>query len=261
MKLIFIISVITSLHTCCATKTMATQNTNSNLTSDINGTYHVKSVNGHEISETELILSFDADKQRLSGFSGCNRFTGSYTLGKNAIKIGPLVSTKKMCPEESNSIESEMLDALNNANMIRFNVGILELLKDKTIIMSATKSVESLSPTFIYIAQSRGTYLKLIINQSTISITKDKNSQLVSKSIKTNAWDKLVTALKGINLDSLSNYKAPTEARFYDGAAIGKLEIEVGDKTYESVPFDHGNPPLEIEALVKEILSISQNVE
>ena len=240
---------------------MAIQEVNSNLQTDINGTYHIKSINDHDMSETELTLIFDKNDQKISGFSGCNRFTGNYTLDKNSIKVGPLASTKKMCPEANNSFETEMLDALSKANNIRFHNDTLELLKDKEVLITAIRNLENLSPIFTYTAQSRGTFLELIVNESTISVTKDKGSQLVSRSCKESEWNKLIGTIKEVNLDSLSLFKAPTDARFYDGAAIAKLQIELGDKIYQSAPFDHGNPPLEIEPLVKEILSISENVE
>jgi hypothetical protein len=38
-----------------------------------------------------------------------------------------------------------------------------------------------------------------------------------------------------VELDSLSKLKAPTEKRFYDGAAIANLKITFKDKTYETV--------------------------
>jgi hypothetical protein len=48
----------------------------------------------------------------------------------------------------------------------------------------------------------------------------------------------------------LSQLKAPTEKRFYDGAAIGNLSVSHNGETYGTSGFDHGNPPVEIEQLV-----------
>jgi heat shock protein HslJ len=36
---------------------------------------------------------------KVSGFSGCNRFRGSYTFRDGALKIGPLMSTRMACPD------------------------------------------------------------------------------------------------------------------------------------------------------------------
>ena len=36
---------------------------------------------------------------RITGSGGCNRFFGGYTVSGNHIKIGPLASTRKGCPD------------------------------------------------------------------------------------------------------------------------------------------------------------------
>ena len=64
-----------------------------------------------------------------------------------------------------------------------------------------------------------------------------------------------------MDIEQIPNLKAPTENRFFDGAAIANLKISYKGTIYESASFDHGNPPKEIEPLVKEILSISENIE
>jgi hypothetical protein len=62
-----------------------------------------------------------------------------------------------------------------------------------------------------------------------------------------------VEAFQEVDLEEIPNLKAPTEKRFYDGAAIANINIIYKGKTYESNGFDHGNPPLEIEKLVNKI--------
>ena len=69
---------------------------------------------------THYILTFD-DQGIISGFSGCNNFTGHYTLtgqkmrdGSNGMTIGPLVSTQKICMDKGND-EALFLQILQNA--------------------------------------------------------------------------------------------------------------------------------------------------
>lgn len=50
---------------------------------------------------------------RLSGFAGCNNFSGSYTLAGNQLKIGPVASTQMACPEPASSIETAFHKALS----------------------------------------------------------------------------------------------------------------------------------------------------
>jgi heat shock protein HslJ len=44
-------------------------------------------------------LRFDADSARVSGFAGCNRFAGSYTLSGDSLRFGPLVMTRMACSD------------------------------------------------------------------------------------------------------------------------------------------------------------------
>ena len=66
-------------------------------------------------------------------------------------------------------------------------------------------------------------------------------------------WNALVTTFQKVDLEQVPNLKAPTEKRFYDGAAIATLKITVQGKTYETTEFDHGTPPAAIADLVTKI--------
>jgi heat shock protein HslJ len=50
---------------------------------------------------------------RLSGFAGCNNFSGSYSLDGDQLKIGPVASTQMACPEPGSSIETAFHKALS----------------------------------------------------------------------------------------------------------------------------------------------------
>ncbi|WP_111307746.1 META domain-containing protein [Confluentibacter sediminis] len=227
----------------------------------IDGTYHVKTLNGNHLEKNNLTITFNQKDQIISGFSGCNRFRGGYVLKANSIKIGPLASTRMFC-QEMQQVESEMQEALSKASEIIIENDLLKLLNGDKIILTAFKEQDNQSSiSFNYSATSRGRFLDIHVNDSLISVSKDRKANPVSKAITSENWKQLNSLLETINLDSISNLKAPTEARFYDGASIGQLEVTKNGTVYESSSFDHGKPPSEIEALVKEILSISENVE
>ncbi len=60
-------------------------------------------------------IQFGSDG-RVSGNSGCNRFTGSYEAAEDgSIKIGPLAATRMACPEPAMSAEAKFLSALDAA--------------------------------------------------------------------------------------------------------------------------------------------------
>lgn len=56
-------------------------------------------------------LTFTAAESRASGFAGCNRFSGAYTVAGDSLHFGPLLSTKMACPG-SDQVEVGYLAAL-----------------------------------------------------------------------------------------------------------------------------------------------------
>ena len=67
-------------------------------------------------SDIQATLTFDAQAQRVFGFSGVNRFFGPYNLdaSKKEIQLGPLASTMMAGPEEAMTFESDFLKKLNS---------------------------------------------------------------------------------------------------------------------------------------------------
>jgi hypothetical protein len=94
-----------------------------------------------------------------------------------------------------------------------------------------------------------------VVQNQKFTLTKDRNGneKLQPMTISKSDWKKIVEAFQEVDLEEIPNLKAPTEKRFYDGAAIANIKIIYKGKTYESNGFDHGNPPLEIEKLVNKI--------
>jgi hypothetical protein len=104
-----------------------------------------------------------------------------------------------------------------------------------------------------YEANTRGFYNKLILKNATISSTNDrdgKENPIVQKVSEVD-WKALIQELNKVDLENLSNLKAPTEKRFYDGAAIANLKITYKGKIYQSSDFDHGFPPMQIKRVVE----------
>lgn len=109
----------------------------------------------------------------------------------------------------------------------------------------------------VYEANTRGFYQKITVQNKKVTITRDrKGDDAKTNPISDADWKGLIAEFQEINLDDLENLKAPTEKRFYDGAAIGNLHVTYKDKTYATSGFDHGVPPAEIERIVNKILSL-----
>ena len=111
-----------------------------------------------------------------------------------------------------------------------------------------------------YTALSRGKYLNINIKDETLSITTNRDENAKVYEMKADDWKALAKLYTAIDLKKLSSYKAPTQKRFYDGAAIANLRIIYEGKTYESDSFDHGTPPVEIAAFVNKIVSFSKDL-
>jgi hypothetical protein len=109
-----------------------------------------------------------------------------------------------------------------------------------------------------YVANTRGFYQKIVIQNKKIAVSKDREVSKMPEaiSISESDWKELVIAFNEINLNELPNLKAPTEKRFYDGAANATLKITFKEKLYESTTFDHGIPPAAIEKFVNKINSL-----
>ncbi|PXY45052.1 putative periplasmic lipoprotein [Flavobacterium hydrophilum] len=115
---------------------------------------------------------------------------------------------------------------------------------------SSQKKADMTSTVIEYSAMSRGYYKKIVVQNQTVSVTNGRDAQTVENKIEKANWDKIIAEFEKIDVEKISTLKAPTEKRFYDGAAIGNLKITQNQKTYETQGFDNGFPPKEIEKLV-----------
>lgn len=113
--------------------------------------------------------------------------------------------------------------------------------------------------TITYQALSRGFYLNVEIKGNKMTIIRERQS-LGKDYVLSNADFKEVSRLyQKVTLMELKDYKAPSEKRFYDGAAIGSLTVNYQGKIYNSQGFDHGNPPVEIAEFINKIVSFTEN--
>jgi len=119
-------------------------------------------------------------------------------------------------------------------------------------------STEMDSTSIEYSAVSRGIYQKVLVQNQTAFVTKNRNEKPVEIKISNAQWKTLVAEFKKLNLEGIPNLKAPTEKRFYDGAAIANIKIIRQGKTYETNGFDHGFPPAEIKKIVTILVAFTE---
>ncbi|UUC46350.1 hypothetical protein [Flavobacterium cerinum] len=111
------------------------------------------------------------------------------------------------------------------------------------------------NPVFEYDASSRGFYRKIVLENKELRVTKSRGDQELPTVIKLSdtEWNEIMTSFKKLDLKTVSELKAPTEKRFYDGAAMANFTIRAGNETYTVPTFDHGFPPAAIEKIVNKL--------
>lgn len=114
--------------------------------------------------------------------------------------------------------------------------------------------------TIEYSAKTRGFYEKYVISNHSLNFYKDRVETETFKTIPITdeQWNGIIAVAQKLELGQLPKLKAPSEKRFYDGAAIANLKITYKDSVYQTENFDHGNPPAEIVNMVNTILSLTK---
>jgi len=85
----------------------------------------LESINGEMLKEEQLDGGFPdldfGEKMHVSGFSGCNRFSGQATLRDDYLVVEKMISTMMACDPTKTEIESIFQKALNNGSKISLN--------------------------------------------------------------------------------------------------------------------------------------------
>ena len=100
------------------------------------------------LPQTEITAEFLGDQ--VAGSSGCNRYTASYTVTENYIKIGPIASTMMACPEPVMEQEQEYLQRLQNADSFIELDGVLTFADTQGVTTLSFSTVQPLSLTGTY---------------------------------------------------------------------------------------------------------------
>jgi len=268
MKTITILLFSIVLNGCGSTKQANTSANMKQTTNEIpNGSFYISKIGENVTLSETLKLNFDNSTKKISGFSGCNTFSGNYKIDKNKISFTDLISTKKACSDDLNMIESSIHNFLKETNKFKLNNNQITFLKGKKELFSVkqsdtettTKTTQSSGMTFEYTAFTRGTYKNVKVNERVISSQFSRSEKAATKTCGKSDWDELMTLCKGLRASSLTKLEAPSKAHQYDGAAHATLTITDGENSYTTPTFDDGNPPKEIVAIVNKILKIGNS--
>lgn len=147
-----------------AVKSIAIENTEWTLTT----------LEGHEVHQLEtqdqdIHFTLNPDGNRVSGYSGCNNFMGTYTLEEgNRIKFSSMASTRKACPESAVN-ESELLSVFEMADNFTIVNGELSLNAAKraplAIFKKSDKSTTNITETYWKLKKLEGKAVTMADNQ------------------------------------------------------------------------------------------------
>lgn len=136
---------------------------------------------------------------------------------------------------------------------------IFALILPLFFLNCATKTTQKMQESsIVYEAVTRGFYMKAEIQGNKMTLVRDRNAEPVVCVLSEKDLNELDKMFQKVNLKDIELYKAPTEKRFYDGAAIGTLNVSYEGKNYNTQAFDHGNPPAEIAEFINKIVSFTE---
>lgn len=119
-----------------------------------NTTWIISTMEGKDMSQSEtkgkdVHFILHTEGLRVSGYSGCNTFTGTYTLEDgNRISFSKMASTRMMCPD-SKINESQLLGIFELADNYTLNDGKLSLNKAKRAPLAVFKKGEQNSEPIV----------------------------------------------------------------------------------------------------------------
>ena len=118
--LLFTFSALFFMNCMLNTPANASSEPDASLTSTY---WKLSELNGQSASpgadKKELHMTLTSEGSKVSGFSGCNRFTGGYTQESSQIQFGPLAGTMMACMEGM-ELEHTFLRALESSS--RFSI-------------------------------------------------------------------------------------------------------------------------------------------
>ena len=256
MRTIFALLFISNFFSCSAAKNQI----------DYQGldskTFSVHELNGKDISSEGITLNFNSEEGRVYGSSGCNNYNGSFSFEGNKISFGPIASTKRMCLVMAS--ENELFELLGKTLTFSIENGSLELKLDNETMLKASesrkKTYQDKTITYEYKAVSRGFFLFINLSNDGhyLTVSTHPDMKPARQSYTDEDWNKLMNELDKLNLKSIPNIEVPSKDHQFDGAPVANLKITVDSKEYQTVSFDHGNPPQEISEIVKILLSFAE---
>ncbi|WP_440068831.1 hypothetical protein [Tenacibaculum discolor] len=134
---------------------------------------------------------------------------------------------------------------------LKIIIPVMFLLMMNCAAQNKTKEFDKIA----YEAQTRGSLVQLTIEGNKLSYKTHQKEG--TKEVTKEQLEELKRIVSELNLDEISDLKAPSEKRITDGALHAEFTIKIADKEYKSSIFDAGNPPKELKKLEDLLYSLS----
>ena len=109
-------------------------------------------------AEADKALRLQFEQDRLSGFTGCNRAMGGFSVDKGELVVSQLASTMMACSPEIMQREQQFSQLLQQRPRVSIDGKILTLSKDDTVYQfSLQPDLSNASTRLIYVAPERKT--------------------------------------------------------------------------------------------------------
>jgi hypothetical protein len=120
------------------------------------------------------------------------------------------------------------------------------------------EKTQSKMPTIYYEASTRGYFMACKVENQMLYVTKERNFKEYANKIEisNDDWETISKLAAAVDLEKVKDYKWPTEKRHYDAAAHANIIFESNGVKYPANGFDHGDPPVEVAALVNKIVDL-----
>jgi len=129
-------------------------------------------------------------------------------------------------------------------------------------ICSSKYQNQDLEFMVIYKAQTRGSNLEYTIDDTSIkALSNGYDGKNGKAALLADDKKEIQAFIDTLALENINSLIPPSQNSAVDRALIAQIQITKNGERYESVDFDHGNPPVALKPLIDKILALIETVE
>lgn len=135
-------------------------------------------------------------------------------------------------------------------------ISLIIILSTMSCVSQKSNSTQESIKEIVFNAQTRGSLVNITVSDYTVFYKTHGNSKTYA--INASQRKELEALINKLNIKNISELKAPSNKRAFDGALRATLAIKIGETNYVSSEFDDDNPPEEIKAIIDTLRSYIQ---